>query len=221
VAYAKRRVTNDGQVRYTAVYLDPGERERSAGTFDSKRVAERTARVAEQAVREGGWIDPSNGKIRFREYVDQHWWPSRHLELSTRAAYRSYLDRHFMPFFGDRPMSTIAPSTVQAWVTSACAGGLSSRSVVKYHVMLHSIFKRAVRDHVIARNPCAETELPKVIGKRIRILTPEEFDKLVDSLPDRYVPMVLTEIETGMRWGELIALRPSPDSPRSSWLEGV
>ena len=47
MAYAKRRVTNDGRVRYPAVYVDPTGRERSAGTFDSKRVAERAARGAE------------------------------------------------------------------------------------------------------------------------------------------------------------------------------
>jgi integrase len=74
--------------------------------------------------------------------------------------------------------------------------------------MLHSIFKRAVRDRVVVRNPCAETELPKVVAKRLRILSPEEFDRLLEVVPARYVPMVLTEIETGLRWGELIALRP-------------
>ncbi|MGH8890466.1 MAG: tyrosine-type recombinase/integrase [Acidothermaceae bacterium] len=208
MAYAKRRLTADGRIRFTAVYLDPAERERSAGTFDAKRIAERAARAAEQAVRDGGWIDPSDGKMRFREYVEQHWWPSRHLELSTRAAYRSYLDRHFIPYFGEKPMSAILPSTVQSWVTSACAAGLAPRSVVKYHVMLHSIFKRAVRDRVIARNPCTETELPKVVAKRLRILSPEEFDRLLGFMPARYLQMVLTEIETGLRWGELIALRP-------------
>lgn len=208
MAHAKRRVTADGHIRFTAVYLDPDERERSAGTFDAKRVAERAARVAEEAVRNGGWIDPSHGRIKFRDYVERYWWPSRHLELSTRAGYRSYLDKHFIPYFGEKPMSGIAPSTVQAWVTSACAAGLAPQSVVKYHVMLHGIFKRAVRDRVIVRNPCSDTELPKVVAKRLRILSPEEFDRLLEFLPARYLPMVLTEIETGLRWGELIALRP-------------
>ena len=53
-------------MRVTAVYLAPDERERSAGTFDAKRVVERAARVAEEAVRNGGWIDPSHGRIKPR-----------------------------------------------------------------------------------------------------------------------------------------------------------
>ena len=142
MAYAKRRVTNDGRVRYTGVYVDPTGRDRSAGTFDSKRVAERAARGAENAIIEGRWIDPTDGKITFRRYVEEQWWPSRHLELHSKAAYRSYLDRHFLPFFGDMPMQAILPSTVQAWVTQAVASGLSPRSVGKYHVMLHSVRPR-------------------------------------------------------------------------------
>ncbi len=208
MAFAKRRLGGDGRVRFTGVYLDPTGRTRSAGTFDSKRVALREARAAEAAIESGSWIDPSNGKITFREYVQEHWWPSRHLELTTKAAYRSYLDRHFLPFFGEMPMRSIMPSTVQAWVTQAAASELSARSVVKYHVMLRSVFKRAVRDRVILHNPTSETELPKVVPSRRRIVTPVEFSRLMDELPARYVAMVLTDIETGLRWGELIALRP-------------
>ena len=105
-------------------------------------------------------------------------------------------------------MRTILPSVVQTSVTQAAASGLSARSVVKYHVMLHSVFKRAVRDRVLLHNPASETELPKVVTQRRRILTPEEFARLLQESPSRYVAMVLADIETGLRWGELIALRP-------------
>jgi site-specific recombinase XerD len=74
--------------------------------------------------------------------------------------------------------------------------------------MLHSIFKRAVRDRVILHNPCADTELPKVPPRKVRILTPEDFERLLAEIPDRFRDLVLTDIETGMRWGELVALRP-------------
>ncbi len=35
-----------------------------------------------------------------------------------------------------------------------------------------------------------------------------EFQRLLADIPDRFKVLVLTEIETGLRWGELIALRP-------------
>jgi len=74
--------------------------------------------------------------------------------------------------------------------------------------MLHSIFKRAVRDRDITFNPCEDTELPKVIAKRTRTLTPEEYDRILAALPDQHRLMVEVAIGTGLRWGELIALRP-------------
>jgi integrase len=206
--WVRRRIGASGEARYAALYRDPSGRTRSAGTFVARRDAQHAARRAESAVESGAWFDRTAGRVTFRDYVEQMWWPSRHLELSTKAGYRANLDRHFLPYFGHMRMADIMPSTVQGWVTKAVADGLSARSVVKYHVMLHGIFKRAVRDRIIAHNPCTDTELPKVVGRKIQILTPEEFDRLLDAIPDRWTPLVLTAIETGLRWGELIALRP-------------
>ena len=74
--------------------------------------------------------------------------------------------------------------------------------------MSSGAFTQAVRDRVIPFNPAAETQLPKVVRKQRRILTPKEFGTLLEHIPDRWLPLVLTSIETGLRWGELLALRP-------------
>lgn len=91
--------------------------------------------------------------------------PRRQFELTTRAAYRSHLDKHFIPYFGKRSMSSITATVVEAWIAGALRGGLSAASVRKYHSMLKTIFQRAVRDRVILTNPCAATELPKAVRK--------------------------------------------------------
>jgi len=115
---------------------------------------------------------------------------------------------HFVPYFGHMQMARIMPSTVQAWVTHAVGQGLAARSVGKYHVMLHSVFARAVRDRPIAFNPCEDTELPKVVTRKTRTLTPEEYASVLAEIPARFEALVITDIETGLRWGELVALRP-------------
>jgi integrase len=208
MSYAKKRTGAGGKITYTAVYLDPDGRERSAGTFEGKREAERAARRAQNAVEVAEWIDPVDGKLTFERYVEDYWWPSRQLELTTRAAYRSYLDKHFLPYFGKRPMNSITPTVVEAWIAKALREGLSAASVRKYHSMLKTIFQRAVRDRVLLTNPCAATELPKAVRKPRTIPTPEEFDRLISEIPKRWRLMMLVEIETGLRWGELVALRP-------------
>ena len=209
MAFATRRTLKDGSVRWYAKYLGADGKYHEEGGFASKREAEKTAAKREIDATRGEWASPVAGRLSFADYVEQHYWPTAaHLEVSTRAAYRSYLDKHFLPRFGAVGMRRISPSSIQSWVNDAVQGGLSARSVVKYHALLHKIFGRAVIDRVIAVNPCTHTELPKVVSKPKRIITVAQFDKILAGIPARYRMLVLMAIETGMRWGELIALRP-------------
>lgn len=141
-----------------------------------------------------------------------------HLELTTKAAYRSNLDAHFLPYFGTHPMHAISPSLVQGWVNHAVQQGLSPRSIRKYHTLLHSVFKAAVRDRVIAYNPCDGTSLPKVITSRRETITPEQFDALLAAIPAQHRALLRVGIETGMRWGELAALRPRHLNLTDGWI---
>ena len=166
MAWVKPRTTSDGEKRFVACYRDPEGRTRSAGTFTSQRAAERAGNREEQRVLGGNWHDASRGAIPFQLYVERDWLPSKHIEATTRAAYMSNLNKHFFPFFGKKQLHQITPSLVQDWVTLAASEGLAARSIGKYHTMLHSIFKRAVRDHLIVANPCENTELPKVITRK-------------------------------------------------------
>jgi len=208
MAWVKTRTTDDGTKRFVACYRDPEGRQRSAGTYPSHRAALRAANREEGKVREGAWHDHSRGHVTFADYVTTVWLPSKHVETTTLAAYRSYLDKHFLPTFGKVAMGKVLPSQVQRWVTDATEVGLSAASVRKYHTMLSSIFERALRDRVVTFNPCEHTELPKVIKKKARTLTPAEYDAILAALPALHRLMVETAINTGLRWGELIALKP-------------
>lgn len=209
LAWVSKRKAADGSARYVANYRDPTDAKRSAGTFRSRAEADRAGHAAEIRIREGSWVDRKAGRVTFTNYVQKSWWPSlQHLELTTRAAYRSNLDAHFLPYFGKYPMSAIAPTVVQGWVATAVQSGLSPRSIRKYHTLLHSIFKAAVRDRFIAYNPCEGSNLPKVVTPAREFISPEQFEKLLLTIPDRDRLLLLVGIETGMRWGELAALRP-------------
>jgi hypothetical protein len=108
MAWVKERVTDDGDKRFVACYRDPERRQRSAGTYSSRRAAERAGNREEAKVHDGAWHDHSRGQVTFAEYVETVWLPSRHVETSTLAAYRPYLDKHFIPTFGRRPRGKIA-----------------------------------------------------------------------------------------------------------------
>src|SRR5665647_1754124 len=112
-----RRVDGSGAIRYTGVYRDPDGRTRSASTHSTEAAALKAAHVAEERVRRSEWLDPGAGKITFAEYAQEVWLPSRHLEVSTRAGYASYLRNHFVPYFGPLQLRKVSPSAVQGWVS--------------------------------------------------------------------------------------------------------
>ena len=222
MAWVTVRRADDGKKRYQGRYRNASGAKRTVGTFATEKAAMQAAVRAEIALAEGTWIDPRAGRITFKEYAHNVWLPARHLEVTTQAAYASNLRVHFIPFFGDYPLARIMPTTVQEWVNQAgkprqvdgkTRKGLSARSIVKYHVMLHSIFARAVADRLITFNPCEATDLPKVITTKSRTLTPDEYTRLLEQIPPRFTAMVMTAIETGLRWGELVALRPRHIDP--------
>ena len=207
MAYAMERTGVRG-TKYTAMYRDPDGRQRSAGTYPTRREALRVANREEQRVLGGSWHDLALGDITFRAYVENEWLPHKHLETTTRAAYLSYLNKHFYPFLGTRPLNRISPSLIQDWVAKALADGLSPRSIQKYHILVSSIFGRAVKDQILVHNPCDHTELPKIISRKKPTLTPAEYERLLDAIPKRHQLMIATLIEGGLRWGELVALKP-------------
>lgn len=221
MAWTITRTTSAGKTRHVAMYRDPSGRQRSAGTFDTRIEAKRAAAAVEASVLTGQWTDPTDGQITFATYATERWLPviALEVEVSTLAGYRSHLRTHFVPAFGTMRMRDVTAPVVQDWVRSKVrAGRLSPHSIRKYHTMLHGLFRQAVVDRVVAANPCAQTKLPKMPSPRVRaarrtVISPEQYEAFLAHLDPRYVDLIETEIETGARWGELIALRPRALDP--------
>ena len=208
MAFAKRKTLRDGTTRWYASYRGGDGRQHMEGGFSSEREARKLAHRREEEARRGEWVDPASAKMTFARYVADYYWPiAQSLEVTTRAAYAAYIAKHFLPAFGEMPMRRISATIIQSWVNNA-GSTLSATSVTKYHALLHRIFARAVIDRVVPVNPCAHTVLPKITTKRRQVLAPTEFNSLLACLDVRYRTMVHLVIETGLRWGELVALRP-------------
>jgi integrase len=206
-ARVQKRLTAQGKVRYTGIYYTADGRSHGAGTFSSKRAAQQAADEKQVAVREHRWHDPSVGRTTFRAYVEQIWWPGLVLEPSTAEAYESYLRNRILPHLGEIEMGALLPTHIQSWVKAQQAN-LAPKTVNHLHAMVFAVCKDAVRNRVMVANPCEGTKLPVILKKPRAVLSPEQFARVVEALPEHWL-MLQTAIETGMRWGELIALRPA------------
>jgi len=209
MGFSRRRADRDGRPRYTAYYLDVRDRERSAGTFGRKKDADDAWKNAEAAIRAGRRGDPSRGKQQFAGYVLAEWLPHHQLEPGVRSEYARQIRKHLLPFFGPMRMRDIMPEQVRQWVTHMQSRGVPARTIQYCKAsILNAIFTTALADEVVAIHPSRGVKTPPVPEQPRRIITAAEFDLLHRALPDAEARLLVeTDIESGLRWGELTELR--------------
>jgi integrase len=209
VGQSRKRTGRDGKPRYTAYYDDASGRRRSAGTFASRREADRAWRQAEVKVAEGRLGDPARGRQSFAAYAAA-WLPAHEIEARTRETYTYSLERHILPSFARMRMNEIMPLDVRRWVLALKNQGCTPSVIRQCHTILSATFTTALNDQLITLHPCRGVKLPPVAKKVRTILTPEQFDALHAALPtDTARLLVGLDIDTGLRWGELTELRPA------------
>jgi integrase len=214
VGQSRKRTGHDGRPRYTGYYVDVAGRRRSAGTFATKREADRAWQRAESKVAEGRVGDLRRSRQRFRRYVEDEWLPNHVMELTTRQSYTYQLRRRIVPAFGDYPMVEILPSHVREWVTQLQREGVRPPTIRYCMTILSAIFTTALNDQVTFLHPCKGVRTPPVARKSRRIITPEQFEAIYAQLPDDMARLLVeTAIESGLRWGELTELRPRDFDP--------
>lgn len=207
VGYAKKRCNKRG-TRYTAVYLDADGIERSAGTFDTKKEADKEWKAAEAKVNEGRGHHLIRGRVLFQTYVENDWLPNLTVEVTTLENYFYQLYSKIMPTFGQMRMLDIYPVDVKRWLTKLKNEGVSAATRKYVKILLSTIMSSAVDDEVRISNPCLVVKTDPVPKKPLVIVSPEQFDRFYNALPDdRSKLLAETDIETGMRWGELTELR--------------
>jgi integrase len=210
VGSSRERVGEDGTRRWAALYRDLRGRQRSAGTFATEKQADKAWQRAEAKTSAGRLSDPSRGRQTFRHYVETTWLPNHQIELTTRERYTYTIGKHLMPEFGGMRMIDILPEHVRAWIVALKDNGMSAVSISSTATVLSAIFTTALNDQVIFFHPCKGVKKPTVATKSRVIATPEQFDAIYESLPDPLTQLLVeTDIESGLRWGELTELRPS------------
>lgn len=139
----------------------------------------------------------------------------RERKASTVTDYRLYLRLHLVPYFGDRPLREITVEQIEAFMEFQMGESGLARSTVANHVnFLHAIFKRGMRDGIVEANPVTAAERPPTPAPDadFRHLSMEEVEAVIravsdDDLGKTDAAIILTAAMTGLRQGELIALR--------------
>lgn len=207
MASIKKR--SDGKWR--ARYRDASGREH-ARHFERKTDAQRWLDEVTASVVTGQYVDPKAGQITFRTYAEQ-WRTAQVHRPSSQAHVETMLRRHAYPTLGDRPLASILPSEVQAWVKrlgvedkATKRKALAPSTIGVVHGLVSSVFKAAVKDRRLVANPCEGTRLPKVQRPRVVPATTDQVEAMREGMPARLQALVTFSAGTGMRPAEVRGL---------------
>ena len=98
----------------------------------------------------------------FRQYAEAVYLPEKAATLAekTRASYTQLLEQHVFPALGHVLLPEITPAMIKA-LLSSLSEELAFASVTKVYAVLHNLFKAALLDDTIDRNPMDKVPRPR------------------------------------------------------------
>lgn len=194
--------------RYQAHYRVDGVWVTAPTTYRTKRDADIFLASTRADIERGTWINPNAGKVTLTAYT-KTWLAERpNLRPRTRELYDILLRRHILPFLGDAELSKLAPGRVRTWhskLVSAETPGATT--VAKAYRLLHAVLQTAVQDELILKNPCVLRGAAVERPAERPVATVAQVYALVDAIEPQFRAMVLLATFTGLRLGELRALK--------------
>ena len=199
---------SDGRPIYKAVYAHTQKEliprlNALIETYDGVELTE----DSEKRVRE--WLN---------EWLDDYKAPM--LRSSTVKNYRRYIDSYLIPNIGEKRLTDLTATDVQRMYNRLKERGrvrkhpvyghaLSSSVVRSVHLILHEAMNDAQKKGLIAVNPTVGSTIPRAEHKEKKVLSRAQMDALLGTVEGDalWYDFFYTELFTGMRRGEICALR--------------
>ncbi len=145
-----------------------------------------------------------------KQYLE-YWLENVHKPLirtSTYVMHRGLLNNHIIPNLGHIKLRNLTPEHIEILYTSKLKEGKKASSIHGYHGLLHNALAHAVRRGLLAHNVCDLVSPPRMTKHEVTALTKEQAHKLIEvAKGHRLEVLLIVAITTGMRKGELVALK--------------
>lgn len=210
MASIKRR--DNGQWR--ARYRDAAGREH-ARHFSRKIDATTWLDQITASVVTGTYTDPKTSGVTMKIWADTWLAGQVHLKPTTRTRTEGVVRMYVVPRWGSTRLRDVSHAAVQSWVNELAAGELSPFSVRKAHGVLAQMLDVAVRDRRLPSNPARGVNLPRAHDRPRQFLTAAQVEALAAEC-EPYSVVIRFLAYTGLRWGEMAALRVQDVDQRRS-----
>src|SRR5215212_9701813 len=213
---AKKRGNNEGSIsrrkdgrweaRYTIHTVEGPKRKVLYGKTRAEVSAKLTKAMAD---RDDGLVFDAGGST-VGDYLDR--WLSDSVRGTVRESTYSrdkYLvTNHIKPALGRLKLANLNAMHLQRLYRNRLDEGLSGSTVQKMHHVLHKALGQAVRWDLIPRNPADAVKAPAPSSKEMHPLDAEQAKALLEAARgDRLEALYVLALHTGMRIGELLALK--------------
>ncbi len=212
-----KKVLNKNGYAWLLDYYEPGTMKRVKRRFDKKSEAEAVMGAIQVAKNQGRYAEvfkpAATPAVLFKDLVKDY------MDLTTgerNVASKLQIIRDvLLPEFGERALPEISYRDLELWkkrrelVPTVKKKPRTVARINREMALLRHMFNKAVSWGWLEFNPFlrGETLFAKEKNARTRYLTPEESVKLLAECSNHLRPIVETAINTGMRKGEILALR--------------
>ena len=147
--------------------------------------------------------------VEYLRFAEQ----DRGCKPSTVRGYRNAIKVHLLPVFGEATLVEITVQEIERWRAGMSSvrvrRELSNKTKNNLLVLMHAIFRHAVKLYGLPANPVANVDRFRVRSSGdIQVFSPEEVWALVRAAKsDADAAIFLTAAFTGLRRGEVLALR--------------
>ena len=228
---AKKRANGEGNIRkrkdgrwegrYTAGY-DPKTGKRIIKNVLGKTQGEVKEKL-KKALEECQGLDVSKAADEYTVATWLRTWYELYAKPNVRTAtanrYELIIETYTIPRIGNVKLKKLTTRHLQKLykelleegrihIGKAQVKGLSTTTVHSVHLMLHAALERAVKERLIPRNPTEDCIAPKPRKIEMQILPSEDMHAYLEAAKTRnLLPMFYLELVSGLRKGELVALR--------------
>jgi integrase len=148
--------------------------------------------------------------MSFGSFVETQWkvLALPNFKASTQHGYKTVLVKHVLPEWKSWRLRDIERLAVQQWVGAKFRQGAGWQVVRNSWTVLSSALESAVEFGYLEGNPARGVKFPqKALKRKPTIIAGADFVKLLSRLSEPYNTMVSLIAATGLRVGELLALR--------------
>lgn len=192
------------------ISLEDGSRKSFYGATESE--ARNKARAATRDLEDG--IDLNARSLTVRKFMDE--WvktiAAKRVRGSTLAAYQGHIDNHINPRIGAVKLANLTPIQVEKMMADMVRDGTSGSTANRVRATLRNALASAVKWRFVNINAAALADPRKEKPVPVKPLTPEQMATFMAfTLNHRHGPLFQFAAATGMRIGEILALRWGSD----------